>query len=256
MTLVPRSTLSRLLAIALVLAAVPAFAATRHRVVAQPPATPPSGLVAVSGTVTDSKTGAPVIDAVISGGDKRVNSDANGAYSISVVPGVQVTIAATRFGYSTVSQPVTAFGPVTVNFKLDPKPSVTVKLTPAAAAAANGVGTYVLDLETSQFAYLVTFAGYAANDNANFCRSNGSTWQPLKTEFTRIVGPATSSSYPTCCTLGPVLSINVEMKDGTKTPVYFVDSCYGNEVDFIGRDLATRRFDYFRFTDIAEIDFP
>lgn len=256
MTLVPRSNLSRLLAIALVLVCVPAFAATRRRAVGQPSSQPPSQLVTVSGIVTDSVSGAPVIEALVSGGDKRVNSDTTGRYSISVVPGVEVAITATRFGYSTVSQTVKAFGPQTINFTLAPKPFVTVKLTPAAAAAANGVGTYQLDLETSEFAYLITFAGYAQYDNANFCKPDGTNWQPQKTEFARILGPGVSSTNPTCCTLGPVLSLNVEMKDGTKTPVYFVDSCYGNEVDFLGRDLNTRRYAFFRFTDIAEIDFP
>jgi len=255
MTLVSRSTLFRLLAITLVLTTVPAFAATRRRAAGQP--APPSGLVTITGTVTDSKSGAPVNEAVVSGGDKRVNTDKNGSYSISVVPGVEVTITADRFGYTSSSQTIKAFGPQTVNFTLAPKPSVTVKLTPAAAAnQPGGIGTYQLDLETSQFAYLVIFAGYAGFDNANFCKPDGTNWQPQKTEFTRLAGPATSSTNATCCTLGPVLSVNVEMKDGTKTPVYFVDSCYGNEVDFIGRDLSTLRYAFFRFTDIAEIDFP
>lgn len=243
MILVSRSTLSRLLAIALVLTSVPAFAATRRRAVAQP-----SSLPVVTGTVTDSVTGAPVIEAVISGGEKRVNTDEHGNFTVAVAPGVEVTITAERFGYSTVSKSVKAFGPTTLNFALAPKPSVTVKLT-------NGE-VHKLDLETSQFAYLITFIGYAANDNANFCRPDGTSWQPLKGEFTKITGPATSTTNPTCCTLGPVLTANVEMKNGTKTAVFFVDSCYGNEVDFLGRDLTTLRFAYFRFTDIAEIDFP
>jgi hypothetical protein len=256
MTLVPRSTVSRLIAIALVLISVPAFAATRRRAVGQPGPPPPSAFITISGTVTDAATGAPITSVAITGGNKPVNTDASGRYSIQVAPGVEVTITAARFGYSSVSQTIKPQGPQTVDFKLSPKPHVTVILTPEAAAKQpNGIGTYQLDLETSQFAYLVTFIGYAGTDNANFCRPDGTNWQPLKTEFSRIVGPATSSTFSTCCTLGPVLSVNVEMKDGTKTQAYFVDSCYGNEVDFLGRDLKTLTFDYFRFTDIAEIDF-
>ena len=253
MTLVSRSSLSRILTFALVLLTVPVFAAPRRRAVGQPSPT----LVTISGVITDSKSGAPVIEALVTGGDKRVNSDSSGRYSISVVPGVEITVAVSRFGYNGASQVVKAQGPQTINFSLDPKPSLTLKLTPAAAAnQPGGIGTYQLDLETSQFAYLVPFAGYAGFDNANFCKPDGTNWQPQKTEFSRVIGPAASSTYGTCCTLGPVLSVNVEMKDGTKTQVYFVDSCYGNEVDFLGRDLSTRRYAYFRFTDIAEIDFP
>jgi hypothetical protein len=46
------------------------------------------------------------------------------------------------------------------------------------------------------------------------------------------------------------------MKSGAHLKVYFKDSCSGNEVDFVGREKATGLYQYFRFTDIAEIDFP
>ena len=46
------------------------------------------------------------------------------------------------------------------------------------------------------------------------------------------------------------------MKSGEKSHVFFNDSCFGNEVDFLGREKSTGTYLYFRFTDIAEIDFP
>jgi len=65
--------------------------------------------------------------------------------------------------------------------------------------------------------------------------------------------PATATQ---CCPSGNVMSANVEMKTGDKFKVYFKDSCGGAEVDFVGREKATGLYQYFRFTDIAEIDFP
>jgi hypothetical protein len=52
------------------------------------------------------------------------------------------------------------------------------------------------------------------------------------------------------------MTVNVEMKSGETSQVYFNDSCFGNEVDFIGRERSTGQWLYFNFTNIAEIDFP
>ena len=116
--------------------------------------------------------------------------------------------------------------------------------------------THILDLGTSQFAFLITFSGYARYDNGNFCKPDGSTFAPGKTEIAKIIGPATPVNFSTCCTLGPVMTLNVELKTGEKSQVYFNDSCQGNEVDFLGRELSTGVFNYFNFANIAEIDFP
>jgi len=48
----------------------------------------------------------------------------------------------------------------------------------------------------------------------------------------------------------------VEMKSGAKLKVYFKDTCDGSEADFVGREKANGQYQYFRFTDIEEIDFP
>lgn len=244
MTLVTRSTLVRLLSIALILTSVPALAAGRRRA-----SEPPSRvLVTVTGTVTDSVTGAPVAQAVVTDGRHSVTATDQGTYSISVYAGGQVNLTAQRFGYSSSMQSVKIFGAQTVNFTLAPEPPIIVKLTSGEV--------HKLDFDSSQFAYLIVFSGYAGFNYANFCKLDGTGWQPQKSEFSRIVGPATPVTVSACCTLGPTLQINVEMKNGDKLPVTFVDACFGSEVDFIGRDLTSLKFAYFRFTDIAEIDFP
>jgi hypothetical protein len=46
------------------------------------------------------------------------------------------------------------------------------------------------------------------------------------------------------------------MKNGAKMLAYFKDSCNGNDIDFLGREKSTGRFQYYRFTDINEVDFP
>ena len=244
MILVPRSTLARLLSITLILMSLPALAAERRRA-----SEPPSRvLVTVTGTVTDSATGAPVGQAVVSDGRHSVTANDQGVYSIQVYAGGQVNLTAQRIGYSASMQSVKIFGAQTVNFALAAKPAITVKLSSG--------DVHKLDFDSSKFAYLIPFSGYASFDYGNFCKLDGSGSQPQKSEFSRIVGPATTATVTACCTLGPTLQINVEMKNGDKFPVTLVDACFGNEVDFIGYDVTALKFAYLRFVDIAEIDFP
>ena len=127
-------------------------------------------------------------------------------------------------------------------------PALTVKLV-------NGE-SHVLDLGTSQFGYYIVLSGYARFDNANLCLPDGSTIAPSKNDIAKIVGPATSVNFSPCCTRGPVLTLNVELKSGQKSQMYLVDSCYDNELDFIGRERSTAQWMYLNLNNIAEIDFP
>ena len=52
------------------------------------------------------------------------------------------------------------------------------------------------------------------------------------------------------------MSVTAELKSGGSTPLYFNDSCFGYEVDFVGRELSTGQCLFFNFANIAEIDFP
>lgn len=211
------------------------------------------GAVTVTGTVRDA-SGAPVAGAIVHSGTYSSNTNGtgkDGKYSVDLPGGRPVLITVDDF----------AFDPVTVTFTptkeastLDvtmskARPAVVVKLT-------TGGETHTLDLGTSQFGYYIPLSGYARFDAGNFCKPDGSAFAPAKTDIARIVGPATSVNFSACCTRGAVMTANVEMKSGEKTQVYFNDSCFGNEVDFIGRERSTGQWMYINFANIAEIDFP
>lgn len=237
-------TFSRIFA-ATLLISVPLSADFRARAVI------PISSVTITGVIRDA-SGAPVAGAIVHSGTFYSNSngtDPDGKYSLKL-PGNRLTLITVEdFAFDPVTVPFTP----TKDAKLDltvtrPRPALTVKLSSGE--------THILDLGTSQFGYLIPLSGYGRTDNANFCKPNGTAFAPAKTEFARIVGPATSVNFSGCCTRGPVMMVNVEMKSGETSQVYFNDSCFGNEVDFIGRERSTGQWLYFNFTNIAEIDFP
>ncbi|HEY6843866.1 MAG TPA: carboxypeptidase-like regulatory domain-containing protein [Thermoanaerobaculia bacterium] len=232
----------------ILIATLPLSAQTRGRAVEKTPAT-----VTVSGVVRDA-SGAPVAGAIVHSGTYFSNGNgtlADGKYSLALPVGRPALITVDDF----------AFDPVTVTFTpnksgtntLDvqmtkPRPALTVKLTSGE--------THTLDLGTSQFGYYIPLSGYARFDNANWCKPDGSAFAPSKDEIAKITGPATATNFSACCTRGPVMTANVEMKSGDKSQIYFNDSCFGSEVDFIGRERSTGQWMYFNFANIAEIDFP
>ncbi len=232
--------------VATVLIAVPLAARVRQHSVT------PLGAVTITGVVRDAATGAPVAGAIVHSGtfsSNRNGTAADGKYSLTLPGGRPTLITVEDFAYEPVTVPFIPIQDGTLDLNLTKsRPAVTVKLI--------SNETHILDLGTSQFAYLVTLSGYVRFDQGNFCKPNGSAFAPDKTEIDRIVGPATPVNFSTCCTLGPVMTLTVEMKSGEKTPVYFNDSCFGNEVDFIGRERSTGQYLYINFVNIAEIDFP
>ena len=90
----------------------------------------------------------------------------------------------------------------------------------------------------------------------NFCKDDGTSITPDKHTIKRVIGPAVSVDNSTCCKIGPIFKAQLEMKTGEKFTVYFNDSCFGNEVDFLGREKSSGNYQYFKFADIAEVDFP
>jgi len=232
----------------MLIATLPLSAAqTRERAVQKTPTT-----VTVTGVVRDA-SGAPVAGAIVHSGTYHSNpngSVADGKYSIDLPIGRPVLITVDDFAFDSVTQ---TFTPTKTANSLDiqmtkPRPAVTVKLS-------NG-DTHVLDLGTSQFGYYISLSGYVRFDNANLCKPDGSAFAPSKSDIARIVGPATSVNFSPCCTRGPVMTANLQMKSGDQSAVYFNDSCFGSEVDFIGRERSTGQWMYFNFANIAEIDFP
>ena len=239
-------TLSRIVASSLIAAAVPLFADNgRQRVAVATPT------VTIRGVVRDS-SGAPVPGAYVRSGtyssSRNNGTKADGKYSLTVPGGRAILLTIEDFAFESVTVSMTPRADTTVDFTLTTsRPTVTVTLT-------NGE-KHVLDLGTSRFAFYVVFANYERFNNANLCKTDGSAFAPHKTEFAKIVGPFSLVNFSPCCSRGPVLTANVEMKSGEKMQVYFNESCYGSELDFLGRERSTALWDYFKFDDIVEIEF-
>lgn len=237
-------------AAAMLIAALPLAAqTTRHRAAA-----PVTGdTVTLTGVISDASTGQPLQGAQVSAEvRKSAPTDKFGAYRIEISRGRNTAVTAEHFAYNSSTITVFGQGGATANFALTPKPTVTVKLV----TPQNDKDTFVLDLETSQFAYLIPFSGYVRSDVGNFCKDDGTSITPDKHDIRRVIGPAVAVDFSPCCKLGPIMKAQLEMKTGEKFNVYFNDSCFGNEVDFLGREKSSGSYQYFKFTDISEVVFP
>ncbi|HEX9405709.1 MAG TPA: carboxypeptidase-like regulatory domain-containing protein [Thermoanaerobaculia bacterium] len=239
-------TLSQKFFAATLMAALPLSAAVRQHAVSSLPT------VTVTGVIRDAATGSPVAGAIVRSGAYLSNANGtapDGKYTIALPAGRALIVTIEDFAFDPVTVTFTPARDATLDVNLThARPAVTVKLT-------NGE-SHVLDLGTSQFAYYIPFSGYARFDNANFCKPDGSSFAPAKTDIARIIGPGTAVNFSACCTKGPVVTANVELKSGTQSQVYFNDSCFGDEVDFIGRERSTGQWMYLNFINVAEIDFP
>ncbi len=241
MTLVSRFSACLLVA----LATIPAWAqAPRRRAVS--PANGPTTQVLI--TATDASNGVPIASATVTYSGQTRSTSGNGQTVFELPIGKPAIISIAHPAFEPFSQSITAQAGGSFEMKVTEKPSVTIK--------TKTNETHIVDIGTAQFAYAAVFSNPIRADNANFCKEDGSDFTPEKTAFTRILGPAVPASAPQCCQQGNVMSANVEMKTGDKFKVYFKDSCSGYEADFVGREKATGQYQYFRFTDIAEIDFP
>jgi hypothetical protein len=228
----------------LILAALPVAAAIRRHPIA------PLSTVTISGVVRDAATGLPIAGAIVHSGTSyclQGATKADGAYMLNIPGARPVLITVDQFAYETQTATFTGAAGSTLDFALKPLPTATVKMV-------NGA-THVVTLDTVQFGYAVVFSNYVRGDNANLCKSDGSSLAPSRYEFAKIIGPPTSVNFAPCCTFGPILTMNVEMKSGEKFQAYFHDSCYEGEIDFMGRERSTGLYVYLDFTTIAEIDF-
>lgn len=241
MTLISRISLSILIA----LAAIPAVAQASRRRAVSPANTP---TIRVLFTVKDASNGVPVVSATVAYAGQTQITNGSGQAALNLPVGKPAVVSVAHAAFDSFTQTITAQVNGTYDLALTEKPSVTIK--------TKSNETHIVDLGTAQFANAAIFSNPVRADNANFCKEDGTDFTPDKTEFTRILGPAVPASAPQCCQFGNVMSANVEMKSGANLKVYFKDSCSGNEVDFVGREKATGQYQYFRFTDIAEIDFP
>jgi len=223
--------------------ALPTFAAGGKRRSVVP--TAPPVITKVVGTVTDAGNGRPIVFATVSAGELATTTDAAGKFELEVPGGTVLTI--TRSGYQTVQKTVPN-GAKTLSVTMSGLPTIHVKTTTKRE--------YDLDTDSSEFAYLVPFSGYVKSDEGKFCKPNGDEFKPSKSIIKRFIGPATTSTSDACCKDKTPLKARVELKSGEQTDVFFSDSCFGYEVDFIGRDHFGGDFVFLKFTDIAEITFP
>jgi hypothetical protein len=227
------------------LLAMPSFAAAQRRHPSDPPFT-----IVVTGTVTDATTSKPVASAEVSlaSSNNKVSTDAEGKYRITVPGSFNANLTAARSGYTSATKTVNSRSDTTLNFTLQPTATASVR-------EVNGTVTQV-DAESFKFAYLIPFSGYAATDTANFCLADGTQTHPDRSEISKIVGPATAQTGTKCCNIGPVMSMQVTFKNGSTQTVYLTDSCFGNEVDVLGRNHATGQFVYFNLANVAEVTLP
>lgn len=242
-----RSTL--LVLLVTLLAAVPSYAGKRRAV--RHPSAGEKLIATVTGKVLDAVTGAPVIGATVNWHNGSASTNAAGEFTLRNIYGYggKIEINAERSGYTAQKHEITAAGNQTVEFRLQPKPTVRVKL----------VNDIVLDidLESLEFGYAVAFSGYIKEASEDFCRPDGSAVRLHRSEMKKITGPGTLATHAPCCASTNVLKVNVELKSGGAGDYYFAESCQNaNKMDLIGRDHTSGQFHYIRFEEIAEVVFP
>jgi hypothetical protein len=217
-----------------------------------------------SGSVIDATTQRPVIDAAVISGTRVSRTDARGAFTIVIPTGRSVLMTIRRSGYNelqlAVSLPAVPNGAPEIilptNPPATPTPPVAMTPRPPVSVKMTNGQTVSLDAESIQFAYIIPFSSPSTSESASFCRTDGTTFTPDRSEFARIVGPATAASNSSCCKLGSVLTVNVEMKNGDKAQVFFTDSCFGYDVVLSGRERESGSFLYLKFSEIASAEFP
>lgn len=237
-------------AIALLAAALPTFAEKRRAV--QHPSTGNPGIpVVVTGTVLDAVTNQPVVFADVRLGSRSDRTDRAGKFKISTTIAGTGTLTVTRSGYRETTQAISGGG--TQDFTIRVQPTPTVSLRKADGSTVN------LDFESIEFGYVPPFGSYLKGETDDFCKSDGTTVTLGRADFARITGPATSETHSPCCPNSPAQAlqkINARLKSGEQTSLYFVDSCLGYSIDFIGRDHVSGNFVYTKFSEISEIIFP
>jgi hypothetical protein len=234
-------------AIALLAAAVPTFAEKR-RSVQHPSTGGPVVPVTATGIVIDAVTGQPVVFADVRLGSRSDRTDRSGKFKIVTSIPSQGVISVTRSGYTAGSVNVTGGGTQEFTIRLNPTPTVRLVLTDGTVKD--------LDMESIEFGYVPPFGSYNKGESDDFCKGNGTVVAINRSEFKRITGPAVLENNSACCPNAPLLKINAELKSGETTALYFVDSCLGYTVDFIGREHVSADFAYTKFTNVAEIIFP
>ncbi|HKR65944.1 MAG TPA: hypothetical protein VJZ00_19590 [Thermoanaerobaculia bacterium] len=249
------ATLRRFFSLALVLvsfAGLSAEPAGKRRAVAHPgPAGDKVTIDLLKGTVIDDVTGAPIPSMRLTIGTKSDVTGPNGTFQAKDVFGYgSIIVEATRSGYVTKTEHLTTSGNQTITLRMTPTPTVRVRKTDNS--------TVDVDFESLEFGYAVPFSGYTQAPFEEFCK-NGASVKIDRSEIRRITGPATVvEGGATCCPGKSVLRVNVELKSGEKTDVFFLDSCEAGitRIDLIARHHTQGGLQYIPFQEISEVVFP
>jgi len=240
-----------LLAALVLLAVTPAAFAQKRRSVRTP--SPGAAFTAnIKGTVVDAATGAPVAFASISIGNSRTAATREGNFELANVTGYGTTakVSASRSGYTPQELPLPGAGTHTLNFRLQGRPTVTVRNT-------NGTTTQIDD-DSVKFGYVVVFGGQVASEEEDFCANDGTIVRIGATQIKRITGPATLVTNASCCSrAGAQLQrVHIELRNGQVSDLIFKDSCDGYTIDLIGKDHVSGTNLFVKFSDVAEVIFP
>ena len=240
-----------LLAALVLLAVTPTVTAQKRRSVRTP--SPGAAFTAnIKGTVVDAATGAPVAFASISIGNARTVGTREGNFELANVTGygTLAKVSASRSGYNTQELPLPGGGTHTLNFRLQGRPTVSVRNT-------NGTTTQIDD-DSVKFGYVVVFGGQVASEEEDFCTADGTAVKISANQIKRIIGPATLVTNPACCSrAGAQLQrVRIELRNGQASDLIFKDSCDGYTIDLIGKDHVTGTNLFVKFSDVAEVIFP
>lgn len=249
----PRRLLTVVLIATAALATAPSYAQGRRRAAAHPTALGKITSPKISGTVLDDVTGQPVVFVRVRVGDRVDTTDSAGKFEVKNVSGFggSIVVEAARTGYTAKTVQLTTGGEQVVNLRLLPQPTVRVKKTDNT--------TLDLDADSIEFGYPVVFSGYNTASFEEFCKPNGTAVTVNRSDIKRVNGAATKVVQAACCGDKQVEKINVELKTGEITDLYFVDTCNNGTVtsiDLIGRDHISGKLVYTAFTTISEVVFP
>jgi hypothetical protein len=231
-------------ALALVLA-VPSFAQTRHRVVKRVN----TQAAALSGTVIDAVTRAPLADAVVRVGDKALETAADGKFSFTDLTTNTFTVKVTRWGYGDFQRDVPlALGANQLEVALQPGPVVTVR-------SKSGT-TYPLDSPTVLFGYVVAFVGWQSWPELHVCLPTGEEALVKNEDMKSVAFPGIRTETTSCCSLSPGAIARITKRDGTVVEGTVKESCTGAEFFVRGRNRTTGKFDAIKLSDTESVTFP
>jgi hypothetical protein len=234
----------------MLVAALPSFGAAKRRAVGKP-TVGPLATATITGTVLDATSSLPVAFATIQVGNTKSQTTKEGTFEIlDVVFSGDLAVIAGRTGYNSQTQTVTGGGTHTLTFRLQGRPTVSVRMTDGT--------TYQLDDDSIKTGYVVLFSGYVSTSDPKFCKADGTQTQVNVSQLKRILGPAASITSSACCSRenAQLQRVNITLKAGETGDWTFKDSCDGYSTDLLGRNHSTGDQLFLKFTEIAEVVFP